>query len=206
MINPFYLSDSFLQPFSTSFRSRQNAIFPETGASVDSSVFPVAVWPDFLEGGRCEALKSELAGMTFTHRSSDLYEFHQTVDLKHVSLSSHPLIAQLCRELYSQQFVGAMERITGRALGPHVDISGQRYQQGDFLLCHDDRLEKRRIALILYLIGKEDVLQGGTFCRASSGFVINQLVRGGEHGAISGPQLRCLVKKAAPVFLGAGLR
>ena len=54
-----------------------------------------------------------------------------------------------------------MERVTGRKLGGHVDISGQRYQRGDFLLCHDDRLERRRIALILYLVPEEGELRGG---------------------------------------------
>ena len=161
MINPVYLSDTFINPFSTAFRSRHSSSFPETSASVDSSVFPVAVWPDFLLPDQSAKLKAELAGMTFKHRSSDLYEFHQTTDLKHVSSSSHPLIAQLCRELYSPQFLSVMERVTGRALGPHVDISGQRYQQGDFLLCHDDRLEKRRIALILYLVDPGAQMHGG---------------------------------------------
>ena len=161
MINPFYLSDSFILPFSASFRSRQTETFPETGASVDSSVFPVAVWPDFLESAECTALKAELAGMTFQHRSTDFFEFHQTNDLKHVCPSIHPSISQLCSELYSPQFLGIMERVTGRRLGSHVDISGQRYQHGDFLLCHDDRIDKRRIALILYLVEKDSVMQGG---------------------------------------------
>lgn len=99
--------------------------------------------------------------MPFVLRSSDLYEFHQTVDLKHVNSKSNPLISQLCSELYSPQFLRVMETVTGRPLGNHVDISGQRYQPGDFLLCHDDRLEKRRIALILYLVEKDAVVEGG---------------------------------------------
>ena len=161
MINPFYLSDDFVSSFSASFRSRQNSTFPPHSASVSSAVYPVAIWPDFLLPQTCDALRSELAEMSFVLRSSDLYEFHQTSDLKHVNPQINPLIAQLCSELYSKRFLEVMQTVTGRKLGNHVDISGQRYQQGDFLLCHDDRLEKRRIALILYLIDKEAAMQGG---------------------------------------------
>jgi prolyl 3-hydroxylase /prolyl 3,4-dihydroxylase len=161
MINPFYLSEDFVNSFSVSFRFRQNSTFPPHSASVSSAVFPVAVWPDFLCPQTCDALRTELAKMTFALRSSDLYEFHQTTDLKRVNPKINPLIDQLCSELYSERFLEVMQRVTGRKLGNHVDISGQRYQKGDFLLCHDDRLEKRRIALILYLIEKDAVMQGG---------------------------------------------
>lgn len=161
MINPFYLSDDFVSSFSASFRFRQNSTFLPHSAKVSSEVFPVAVWPDFLNPQICDALRSELAEMSFVLRSSDLYEFHQTSDLKHANPQINPLISQLCSELYSTRFLDVMQNVTGRKLGNHVDISGQRYQQGDFLLCHDDRLEKRRIALILYLIEKEAVMQGG---------------------------------------------
>lgn len=161
MINPFYLSDDFVVPFSTAFRSRSNAYFPPYDSSVNSAVFPIAVWPSFLHHSDCVNLREELAKMKFVLRSSDLYEFHQTVDLKHVNPKQNPFISNLCNELYSKEFLRVMERITGRKLGSHVDISGQRYQQGDFLLCHDDRLEKRRIALILYLVDQNEIMKGG---------------------------------------------
>ena len=75
--------------------------------------------------------------MTFKHRSSDLYEFHQTTDLN-TSLppATHSSLNSAVNSTAISQCHGT---VTGRALGPHVDISGQRYQQGDFL-CHDDRL------------------------------------------------------------------
>ena len=162
MINPFYLSEDFVSTFAPSFLSRKNAILPAPfSASVSSAVFPVALWPHFLCPDSCDALRAELAKMPFTLRSSDLYEFHQTIDLKHIKTHQNPLISQLCTELYSPAFLSVMQRVTGRKLSTHVDISGQRYQKGDFLLCHDDRLEKRRIALILYLIDKDAVMQGG---------------------------------------------
>lgn len=169
MINPLYFSETLIGPFSSSFRSRrtETKLFDledsssTSSASITTSVFPLALWPHFLDPKTCHDLQQELAQMNFSLRSSDLYEFHQTKDLKQLHPSTNPLIAQLCNELYSEQFLKVMERITGRRLGTHVDISGQRYQRGDFLLCHDDRLEKRRIALILYLIEKDSDLQGG---------------------------------------------
>lgn len=171
MINPVYFSENFIGPFSSCFRSRSTETFNlglddedskiSTCASVTTSAFPLALWPNFLDPKSCSDLQQELVLMNFSLRSSDLYEFHQTKDLKNLQSSTNPLIFQLCNELYSPQFLNVMERVTGRRLGSHVDISGQRYQQGDFLLCHDDRLEKRRIALILYLVEKDANLKGG---------------------------------------------
>ena len=168
MINSVYFSENFIGPFSCSFRSRRTETFnlefdTSACASVTTSVFPLALWPNFLDPKSCGDLQQELALMNFSLRSSDLYEFHQTKDLKHLQSATNPVISQLCNKLYSPKFLNVMERVTGRRLGSHVDISGQRYQQGDFLLCHDDRLEKRRIALILYLVvvEKDADLQGG---------------------------------------------
>ncbi len=161
MIRSQYFEDSFVDSFAAAFRARTSKTFVENGAQLRAAVFPVAVWPEFLEGGAVAALKTELTGMDFRLKSSDLYEFHQTTDLKHADASKHPLIAQICKELYSKEFLNVMQRITGRKLGGHVDISGQRYQRGDFLLCHDDRLERRRIALILYLVPEDAEMLGG---------------------------------------------
>ncbi len=160
MIRQEYLKDDFVKSFSAAFQARRPKTF-ENGAEVKAAVFPVAVWPNFLEAQAVSALKSELSSMKFSLKSSDLYEFHQTTDLKHVDPSKNPFIAQICKELYSEPFLNVMQRITGRKLGGHVDISGQRYQRGDFLLCHDDRLERRRVALILYLVPEGAEMQGG---------------------------------------------
>lgn len=160
MINEFYFEEDFVEAFSQGFQQRESKIFAHN-AAVKASVFPVAVWPEFLVPNEAKRIKDELAGMEFRLRNSDLYEFHQTTDLKHVDPAAHPAIAQICNELYSPRFLRVMERVTGRKLGGHVDISGQRYQRGDFLLCHDDRLERRRIAMILYLVPEDGELRGG---------------------------------------------
>jgi hypothetical protein len=46
-----------------------------------------------------------------------------------------------------------IERITGRRLSPSLlDMSSQHYGYRQFLLTHDDRLDTRRIAYVLYLV------------------------------------------------------
>lgn len=37
----------------------------------------------------------------------------------------------------------------------HIDLAGQIYSPGDYLLCHDDQLEGRKVAFICYLVDEE---------------------------------------------------
>ena len=47
-------------------------------------------------------------------------------------------------------------------LSDQVDVSGSIYNQTDYLLCHDDKLEGRKIAFIFYLVDSDwDCSQSG---------------------------------------------
>ena len=64
-------------------------------------------------------------------------------------------IEKLKDVLYSDEFRSALQSITGvKLLGltKDVAISAAIYESTDRLLCHDDELEGRRIAFILYLV------------------------------------------------------
>ncbi|XP_077374713.1 prolyl 3-hydroxylase OGFOD1 isoform X2 [Festucalex cinctus] len=50
------------------------------------------------------------------------------------------------------QFRLWLEDVLGVKLEPTVDISCAKYEYTDILLCHDDELEGRRVAFILYLV------------------------------------------------------
>jgi Rps23 Pro-64 3,4-dihydroxylase Tpa1-like proline 4-hydroxylase len=55
-----------------------------------------------------------------------------------------------------------MQDITGIHLTGQVDATCSIYNSTDTLLCHDDELEGRRIAFILYLVRDWMVSDGGT--------------------------------------------
>lgn len=54
-----------------------------------------------------------------------------------------------------------MRAFTGIELNDTVDLTSSVYKYTDYLLCHDDELEDRRIAFVLYLT-EFDAHDGGT--------------------------------------------
>ncbi|XP_045125172.1 prolyl 3-hydroxylase OGFOD1-like, partial [Portunus trituberculatus] len=107
----------------------------------------------FLEG-----VKKELADIPLLAKNNDLYKFHQTPDLKSVTT---PYISALRDFLYNDMRVW-LQDITGLPLQDTVDMGSSRYSYTDVLLCHDDVLEGRLIAYILYLVPPWTSEDGGT--------------------------------------------
>ncbi len=78
-------------------------------------------------------------------KESDLFKFKQTKDLS-TSNSTQEFIKALKDNLTN------IERITNHPLNPNkIDTSVTQYEDTDFLLCHDDKLEKRGVAFMYYL-------------------------------------------------------
>ncbi|XP_069496379.1 prolyl 3-hydroxylase OGFOD1 [Ambystoma mexicanum] len=108
---------------------------------------------DFMEG-----LLKELSNLGFHEKSNDLYKFKQSSDLKK---RKEPHISSLRKVLFAD-FRTWLSELTKVELEQTVDLSCARYQSTDTLLCHDDELEGRRIAFILYLVPPWDKSDGGT--------------------------------------------
>ncbi|XP_058256622.1 prolyl 3-hydroxylase OGFOD1 isoform X2 [Hemibagrus wyckioides] len=66
------------------------------------------------------------------------------------------------RSLLFNQFRSWLSEVLGVELETTVDISCAKYEHTDVLLCHDDELEGRRVAFILYLVPPWDLSDGGT--------------------------------------------
>ena len=120
-------------------------------AEIGDKPFRHWVCKDFLEEEFARRLKSEILNEKFNEKNNDLYTFRQTNDLK-VSKQAH--VVALRNLLYGQQFLDIMRKLTGIELNDTVDMASLRFSQTDNLLCHDDELEGRRIAYILYLVPK----------------------------------------------------
>ncbi len=114
-----------------------------------SPPFPHLVLPNFFHPEKAEALLTALSNESFERKKADLFQLSQTPDFQ---ISSQPLLREFRVFLASPEFIQFMSSITGKKLNVGtIDISGSLYEDGDFLLCHDDRVEGRKIAFFLYL-------------------------------------------------------
>ncbi|XP_006641490.1 prolyl 3-hydroxylase OGFOD1 [Lepisosteus oculatus] len=126
---------------------------------LDCQPFPHCVIRNFLQSQSfLEGLRQELLDLSFQEKSNDLYKFKQSGDLKKRN-DAH--IASLRSALF-QQFRSWLSDVLQVELEATVDISCAQYEYTDVLLCHDDELEGRRVAFILYLVPPWDSSDGGT--------------------------------------------
>ncbi|XP_027571866.1 prolyl 3-hydroxylase OGFOD1 isoform X1 [Pipra filicauda] len=128
-------------------------------AALEPAPFRHAVIPGFLAGAAfAEALRDELLGLGFRGRHNDLLSLRQSEEL---GASPEPHIAAL-RNALCEEFRPWLSAVTQIELEPTIDISCAKYEYTDVLLCHDDELEGRRIAFILYLVPAWESSDGGT--------------------------------------------
>uniref|UniRef100_A0A8D0EX73 2-oxoglutarate and iron dependent oxygenase domain containing 1 n=1 Tax=Strix occidentalis caurina TaxID=311401 RepID=A0A8D0EX73_STROC len=128
-------------------------------AAVESAPFRHGVIPGFLAGPAfAEALRDELLGLGFRGRRNDLLSLRQSEEL---GGRPEPHVAAL-RHALCEEFRSWLSAVTQIELEPTIDISCAKYEYTDVLLCHDDELEGRRIAFILYLVPPWEKSDGGT--------------------------------------------
>ncbi|KNC86317.1 hypothetical protein SARC_01541 [Sphaeroforma arctica JP610] len=90
----------------------------------------------------------ELETVAHNENHNDLYYFKQSRDLK---TCAQPHVAQLRTWLYDEVRVFC-ESVTDMILNPgRLNLFSARYPPTGRLLCHDDQLEGRKIAFIIYL-------------------------------------------------------
>jgi len=108
--------------------------------------FPHLVLKDFFSKD-VEKVAAALVKERFQEQNSDLFQFEQTNDLKQ---SRNAVLKEFHSFFGSKEFIKFIGEITGRKLKT-IDMSGFIYDDADYLLPHDDRLEGRKIAYIVNL-------------------------------------------------------
>jgi prolyl 3-hydroxylase /prolyl 3,4-dihydroxylase len=113
----------------------------------------------FLIPRRFAMVRRSLVRQHFYEKRSDLFQFSQTVDLSEVD----DLVLRAFYEfLASPEFAMWVSRICGvRLRSGALDVFGAKYQKTDYLLCHDDRLARRKVAYIFYFGDSFGVRDGG---------------------------------------------
>ncbi|KAM4593543.1 prolyl 3-hydroxylase OGFOD1 isoform 3-T3 [Odontesthes bonariensis] len=85
----------------------------------------------------------------------------QTADFYHRAENDSEHKTSVLTALFGR-FRSWLGEVLGVELEPTVDISCAKYEYTDVLLCHDDELEGRRVAFILYLVPPWQSSDGGT--------------------------------------------
>ena len=128
--------------------------------------FPHLLLRDLLLPGRIAELEAALDRVAFERKESDLFSLWQSGDL---AGSRDAFLRVFIGFLGSDDLRSYLEAIIGTRLAPRaVDCAATRYDDGDHLLCHDDRLEGRKLAYILYLGESFTAKDGGALCLLSS--------------------------------------
>jgi len=111
--------------------------------------FPHLEIKNFLGPKKAASLLKALQNERFYEKDADLFKFLQTNDL---SGTKSKILREFRTFLASQKFIQHIEDITTTKLKKGViDLHGTWYRDTDFLLCHEDKLEGRKIAFMLYL-------------------------------------------------------
>lgn len=109
--------------------------------------FPHVILDGFFEPQALLELIEALKEEEFYFKMSDLFTMYQTNDLV-----SSTKMKKFYMFFKSPEFMNFCTKITGIEFTPDkLDLQGSIYQDTNFLLCHDDQLEGRKLAFLLYL-------------------------------------------------------
>ncbi len=129
------INNSILADDSTALKYRSNKPFPHI------------MIKDFLKEDFFRRLVDAMSEQVFEHKESDLFSFAQT---KEITGDEHPVIKEFMNMINSDEFFSWIKKVTGKKVNK-ASFFGGLYHDTDYLLCHDDRLEDRKVAFILYL-------------------------------------------------------
>lgn len=108
--------------------------------------FPHLVLGNFFTS-KVKKVEQALLNQSFVEQNSDLFQFQQTDDVLKLK---DAVLRDFHKFFSSKEFLGFIAQITKKKL-KSIDMSGFIYDDTDYLLPHDDRLEGRKIAYIVNL-------------------------------------------------------
>ncbi|CRL06983.1 CLUMA_CG019975, isoform A [Clunio marinus] len=144
-INKNLILPTFAQDFSKSFKNTQK--FSRNFVELKNKPFQVAVVEHFLDDKFfITGLVNEIENIEWTRKQMDLYEFYQSTDLANIE---NEYLATFFKFLNTDVRLW-MQELTGMKF-KKISASCSMYNNGDFLLAHDDLLSDRLIAYVFYL-------------------------------------------------------
>ena len=102
---------------------------------------------DFFIKEKLLLVEKSLKLETYYKESSDLYEFLRTIDFKN---SKNKVIVEFRKFLLSEEFIVFLEKITSlKFMRNKIDMHSLKLENTNYLLCHDDRVEMRKLAFVI---------------------------------------------------------
>lgn len=156
LFSEYVYSVKFQEEFKKHWYSESN--FKSTNLEIISKPFKVCRLSNFLRDKKIiENLKNELENHNHIRKDLDLYQFEKTEDL----FCAPDKCIQILNKSFREDLVSWMKSNTNIELNGKVSMSSARYYNTDYLLCHDDNMDDRRIAYIFYLTNDWSKKDGG---------------------------------------------
>ncbi|KAL3117472.1 hypothetical protein niasHT_003220 [Heterodera trifolii] len=153
-INAQYMNDQF----------RDSVRCCLNGSHEDSLPFPHFAFAEFLADSTIlSGIRRELQSAAWMPKNNDLYSLSQTVDLADFHAEHYPILSAF-RDFMLEDVRKWLMHVTGVSLDDRLALTGSRYSSGDCLLPHDDKLEGRAFAFVLYLTPGWEESDGGQLC------------------------------------------
>ena len=114
---------------------------------LNNKPFPHLELKNFFNKEKLLKVMESLSKEEFYIKNSDLFTFFQTYDFKS---TKNKIIKEFHDFLNSSEFKNYISKITNRQLQLEIDCFGTIYQDTNYLLPHDDRLDTRQIAYVIY--------------------------------------------------------
>ncbi|KAI9596216.1 Oxoglutarate and iron-dependent oxygenase degradation C-term-domain-containing protein [Syncephalis fuscata] len=181
VLNPCYCSSDALQSIrqiilGTASLTTEDGTWtePATRARCFATPFPVLQLPHFFSQPNdasphkfATGLQDELKQVQFQHRSNDLYDFYQSWDAQTLKGAHISGLRETIASAPILQLIETVLGVEGLQEG-RVDMAAQRYENGGYLLCHDDDIKEeveagvaRRVAFVYYLVDEAWTAQEG---------------------------------------------
>ncbi|GJQ75974.1 hypothetical protein Trydic_g18029 [Trypoxylus dichotomus] len=96
-------------------------------------------------------VRQEFYELNWNKRRLDLYNFHQSVDLKHLQLRNINLIY----DFFKNDLMSLVSKLMNFEL-THISATCSFYADTDYLLVHDDQQDDRVVAFVLYFSDVQD--------------------------------------------------
>ena len=113
-------------------------------AFTKNSPFPHLLIKDFLKDTQAKKLQTAIEKESFEKKQSDLFSLSQTQDFATVE---NKTLKEFYEFFKSKELINIISKITGLKLKSGIlDMAGSLYEDTDYLLCHDDQLQGRKIA------------------------------------------------------------
>lgn len=111
--------------------------------------FPHISLDELFNESKLLELKDALKDEIYYLEELDLYEFMRTYDFKN---SLNKKIIEFRKILLSEEFISIIEKITSiKIKRNYVDLHSLKLLNTHYLLCHDDKVQDRKIAFVINL-------------------------------------------------------